>query len=298
MATSRSCGSAGSPSRGSAPSTPLPHTVRILLENLLRRAGTRDVADEDIAALAAWPGPARDVAFMPAPRADAGLHGRAGGGGPRRDAQRRRARGRRPEHREPAGAGGPRDRPLRAGRPVPHRRCLRGEHRLRVPAQRGALPIPPLGPAGVRQRARGAARRRHLPPGQPGAPRAGRDRSRRARVSGHGRRYRFAHDDDQRPGHPRMGGRGDRGRGGDARPADRAAAADRRRRAHARRVAGGHDGDRPRADPHADAACPRRGGLVRGVHRRRALDAADRRPGHAVEHVPGVRRDLRVLPDR
>ena len=43
----------------------LPHTVRILLENLLRRAGTRDVADEDITALAAWPGPAEDIAFMP-----------------------------------------------------------------------------------------------------------------------------------------------------------------------------------------------------------------------------------------
>jgi aconitate hydratase len=43
----------------------LPHTVRILLENLLRRAGTRDVADDDVRALAAWPGPARDIAFMP-----------------------------------------------------------------------------------------------------------------------------------------------------------------------------------------------------------------------------------------
>jgi len=43
----------------------LPHTVRILLENLLRRAGTRDVSDDDVLALAAWPGPARDVAFMP-----------------------------------------------------------------------------------------------------------------------------------------------------------------------------------------------------------------------------------------
>jgi len=43
----------------------LPHTLRILLENLLRRAGTRDVTDEDVAALAAWPGPARDIAFMP-----------------------------------------------------------------------------------------------------------------------------------------------------------------------------------------------------------------------------------------
>jgi len=43
----------------------LPHTVRILLENLLRRAGTRDVADADVRALARWPRPSADVAFMP-----------------------------------------------------------------------------------------------------------------------------------------------------------------------------------------------------------------------------------------
>ena len=43
----------------------LPHTVRILLENLLRRAGTRDVSDDDVRALAAWPAPAADIAFMP-----------------------------------------------------------------------------------------------------------------------------------------------------------------------------------------------------------------------------------------
>jgi len=45
----------------------LPHTVKILLENLLRRAGTRDVSDEDVRALARWPAPAPDanVAFMP-----------------------------------------------------------------------------------------------------------------------------------------------------------------------------------------------------------------------------------------
>ncbi len=43
----------------------LPHTVKILLENLLCRAGTRDVTDDDVQALAAWPGPARDIAFMP-----------------------------------------------------------------------------------------------------------------------------------------------------------------------------------------------------------------------------------------
>ena len=43
----------------------LPHTVKILLENLLRRAGTSSVADADITALAAWPGPAGNIAFMP-----------------------------------------------------------------------------------------------------------------------------------------------------------------------------------------------------------------------------------------
>jgi aconitate hydratase len=50
----------------------LPHTVKILLENLLRRAGSRDVSDADVAALAAWPhAPAGgdaggDIAYMPA----------------------------------------------------------------------------------------------------------------------------------------------------------------------------------------------------------------------------------------
>ncbi len=45
----------------------LPHTLRILLEDLLRRAGSRDVSDDDVRALAAWPRPADGarVAFMP-----------------------------------------------------------------------------------------------------------------------------------------------------------------------------------------------------------------------------------------
>jgi aconitate hydratase len=45
--------------------TRLPKTVLILLENLVRRAGSRDVTDDDVRSLAAWPGPAGDVAFMP-----------------------------------------------------------------------------------------------------------------------------------------------------------------------------------------------------------------------------------------
>src|SRR5438093_3857709 len=47
----------------------LPHTLKILLENLLRRTGSRDVRDEDVAALARWPAeppPEAAVAFMPA----------------------------------------------------------------------------------------------------------------------------------------------------------------------------------------------------------------------------------------
>ena len=46
----------------------LPHTVKILLENLLRRAGGRDVTGEDVLALSRWPTPASaaNVAFMPA----------------------------------------------------------------------------------------------------------------------------------------------------------------------------------------------------------------------------------------
>ncbi|MEW6059396.1 MAG: aconitate hydratase AcnA [Actinomycetota bacterium] len=45
----------------------LPHTVKVLLENLLRRAGSRDVSDDDVRALARWPdaAPGADLAFMP-----------------------------------------------------------------------------------------------------------------------------------------------------------------------------------------------------------------------------------------
>jgi aconitate hydratase len=45
----------------------LPYTVCVLLENLLRRAGTAHVREEDVRALAAWPTPApgAQLAFMP-----------------------------------------------------------------------------------------------------------------------------------------------------------------------------------------------------------------------------------------
>jgi aconitate hydratase len=49
----------GDPSRA-------PHTVRILVENLLRRAGSIGVSEDDVVALARWPQPAATLAFMPA----------------------------------------------------------------------------------------------------------------------------------------------------------------------------------------------------------------------------------------
>ncbi len=45
----------------------LPHTVKILLENIARRAGGRDVSEADVVALAQWPnGADASLAFMPA----------------------------------------------------------------------------------------------------------------------------------------------------------------------------------------------------------------------------------------
>ena len=45
----------------------LPHTVKILLENIARRAGGRDVCEADVVSLARWPnGDDASIAFMPA----------------------------------------------------------------------------------------------------------------------------------------------------------------------------------------------------------------------------------------
>ena len=117
----------------------LPKTVKILLENLLRRAGTRDVSDEDVRALAAWPGPARNIAFMPGRVLMQDFTGvpavvdlaamrsamARDGGDPSKVEP---ARPRRPHHRS-----------LRAGGPVPVRGRVRGQHRVGVPAQRRAI---------------------------------------------------------------------------------------------------------------------------------------------------------------
>ena len=132
------------------------------------------------------------------------------------------------------------------------------QRRARVRAQQGALRVPALGPAGVRQLRRRAARHRHRAPGQPRVPRARgvRARARRdgAGLPRHAGRHRLAHHDGQRPRRARLGRGRDRGRGRDAGPAglDADPAGDRLQAR--RRAAGGRDRHRPGPDRHADAA--------------------------------------------
>ncbi|MNZ60115.1 hypothetical protein D3C78_781760 [compost metagenome] len=108
----------------------------------------------------------------PGARADAGLHRRAGGGRPRRHARRHGQGRRRSAEDQPALPRRSGDRPLGDGRPLRQSGSLRRERRDRDAAQRRALRLPALGPERLRQLPRGAAGHRHLPPGEPGVPRA------------------------------------------------------------------------------------------------------------------------------
>ena len=120
----------------------------------------------------------------------------------------------------------------------------------------------------------------------------------RIRLSGHARRHRLAHDDGQRPRGARLGRRRHRGRGGDARPADLDADPRGRRLQADRPPARGRHRDRSRADGHADAAQEGRRRQVRRVLRHRPRRHDGRRPRHHRQHGAGIRRDLRLLPDR
>ena len=154
----------------------LPFSLKVLLENLLRYEDGRTVTADDIAAIAAWLTTPQDRPrdrLPPGARADAGLHRRAGGGRPRRDARRH---GRRSAAiREKINPLVPVDLVIDHSVIVDefgNAARLRRERRARIRAQRRALPLPALGPVGLRQFPRRAAGHRHLPPGQPRIPRA------------------------------------------------------------------------------------------------------------------------------
>ena len=174
----------------------------------------------------------------PEPRADAGLHRRAGDRRPRRHARRDGGAGRRPDADQPAGAGRARDRPLDPGRRVRRAARVPAQRRAGVRAQSRALRVPALGPDRVRQLRGGPAEHRYLPPGQSRVPGQRRPCARRPGVPGHARRHRLAHDDGQRARRARVGRRRHRGRGGDARPAGLDADPGGRRLPAHRRAAG------------------------------------------------------------
>ena len=283
----------------------LPFSLKILLENLLRHEDGAAVTAGDVEALAGWDAgaePATEIAFTPSRVLLQDFTGGAGGGRSGRDARRDARARRRSGEDQPALAGGAGDRPFGAGRPVRVPRRARAQQRDRVRAQPGAVCVPALGAEGVPELQGGAAGHRHRPPDQPRVPGPRRLRARAPRrdprVPGHGGRHRLAYHHGERPRGARLGGRGDRGGGGDARPADLDAHPPGRRvRAHRETPRGRHR-HRPRAHRGRDASREGRRRQVRRVLRRRPRPPAARRPRDDREHGPGVRRDLRHLPHR
>ena len=207
----------------------LPYSLKILLENLLRREDGRFVDADDIQALAGWDVDVarrqKEIAFMPARVLLQDFTGvpavvdlaamRDGivrlGGDPKK-----------------VNPLQPVELVIDHSVQVDHYRRAqrrRPQRRARVRAQQGALHVPALGPGRLPELPRRAARHRHRPPGQPRIPRA-RDLSAStaggdaARLSRHARRHRLAHDDGQRARRRRLGRRRHRGRSRDARPAD------------------------------------------------------------------------------
>ena len=279
----------------------LPYTLRILLENVLRaeaegRTGAR--GGRGGRALGREGRTERRDLVHARARAAAGLHRRPGRRRSRGDARRDARPRRRPGAHQPAAAGRAGDRPLRPGRRVREPGRPAEERRGRLRAERRALRLPALGPAGVRQLQGRPAEHRHRPPGQPRVPRARGRVAGRAGVPRHARRHGLAHDDGERPRRARLGRGRDRGRGRDARRGDLDARPAGRRLPLHRRAARGRDRDRPRPDRDADPARGGRGREVRRVLRPGPRRAPARRPGHDREHVSGVRRDLRLLPGR
>ena len=250
------------------------------------------------------------IRLPPGARADAGFHRRAGGGRSRRHARRHEGARRRPQEDQSAGAGRSRHRSLGRGHLLRQQPGVQEERRRGIPAEPGALQIPEMGAALVRQFQRGAAGHRHLPPGQSrisvarGLEQEGQGQGRRQagdhgrRLSGHGGRHQLAHHDGQWPLGARLGRRRHRGGSRHARPAavDGAARGDRLQAV--RQAQGGPHRHRPGAHRHRNAAQARRGRQVRRILRPRPHASDDRRPCHPRQYGAGIRRHLRLLADR
>ena len=204
----------------------LPFSLKILLENLLRNEDGEAIRAQDIEALASWDAkaePSQEIAFTPARVV---MQDFTGVPAIVDLAAMRDAMG------EMGGDPAKINPLVPAELVIDHsvqvdvfgtRARVPAQRRARVRAQPGALRVPALGPGRVPQLQ-----------GRPARTPASSTRStsstsrgwcsstttRRPRLSRHAGRHRLAHDDDQRPRRARLGRRRDRGRGGDARPAD------------------------------------------------------------------------------
>ena len=279
----------------------LPYCLKVLLENLLRNEDGHLVTAAQIEALARWnpaAEPSAEIAFTPARVLLQDFTGvpclvdlaamREAMTAPRR----------RPGQGEPAAPGRADHRPL-GDRGLLRPPGLAGaQHRPGVPAQRRAVRVPALGPAGAARTAGGAAGHRDLPPGQPRVPGQGGIRRGRHRIPGHPGRHRLAHPDGQRAGRARLGSRRDRGRGGDARPAAVHADPAGDRGPAVRAAARGRHRHRPGTHHRRAAPLGRGGRHVRRVLRARRRGGAGGQPGHDRQHEPGVRLHQRDFPHR
>ena len=167
----------------------LPYSLKILLENLLRTEDGANITADDIRALAGWDPssePSKEIQFTPARVIMQDFTGvpcvvdlatmreaMADMGG---DANKI----------NPLAPGRDGDRPLGDRGRVRHRRRVRPQRRDRVRPQPRALPVPALGPDGLRRLQGRPARHRHRPPGQHRAPRPGDLLARRRQADGTG----------------------------------------------------------------------------------------------------------------
>ena len=144
-------------------------------------------------------------------RAASGLHRRALRRRSRRDARRDDSAWRQSGSCQPAATRRAGDRSFRASRLLRPRRRISIERRARVRTKPRALFVPALGPGGVPQFPRRAARYRHRASSEHRVPRArrvprGRRRPRTC-LPGHARRNRLPHDHGERPRRARLGRR-------------------------------------------------------------------------------------------
>ena len=207
-----------------------------------------------------------------------------------------------PEEGQSAAARRAGHRPLGPGRSLRRAERVRAERRARVLAQPRALHVPALGPDGVRQLQGRPARHRHRPPGQSRVPRA-----RRLQRAGGGDPLAYPDTLVGTDSHTTMvNGLGVVGWGVGGIEAEAAMLGQPismliprgRRLPPDQPPAGRGDRDRSRADDHRAAAQARRRRQVRRVLRARPRVPDDRRSRDARQHVAGIRRDDRDLPDR